>query len=117
MESKISVLNNIELADVQYRMNRMNAIPKNDVSNTGKKNEAELMQSCKEMESLFVSQLMKEMRATIPKSGFLDGGNAENIYTSMLDDQYAKEIAQNGSLGLADSLYRQLSEKLIKNTS
>ena len=106
----MSGLKNMQFADVQYRMNKLNTFAKS--VETKKKNEIQLRESCKEMESLFVSQLLKEMRATIPKSGFIDGGNAEDIYTSMLDEQYAKEIAQNGSLGLAETLYRQLGEKL-----
>ena len=111
----LSGLKNAQFADVQYRMSRINAFAKNNNVKTEKKNEIQLRQSCKEMESLFVSQLLKEMRTTIPKSGLIDGGSAEDIYTSMLDEQYSKEIAQNGSLGLAESLYRQLSEKIPDN--
>jgi len=76
-------------------------------SSSGKAN-AQVKKACCELESLFVSYLLKEMRATIPKSGFISGGKAEEIYTSMLDDQLAKELSFKGGIGLSSMLLEQL---------
>jgi peptidoglycan hydrolase FlgJ len=73
---------------------------------------SELRKTCQAFESLFVNQVMKEMRDTITKDDFLDGGQAEQIYTSLLDEKFAEEIATNGSLGLAKKLYESLSKTL-----
>ncbi|MGD9212360.1 MAG: rod-binding protein [Desulfobacteraceae bacterium] len=63
---------------------------------------------CKEFESLFLNYLLKEMRATIPKSGFLDGGQAEQIYTAMYDERIAQEMADRGGIGLAEIIEKSL---------
>lgn len=76
-----------------------------------KENRSEtLKKACEDFEALFVAQLMKEMRETIPESGLMDGGQAEEIYMSLLDTHLSHEIASSGSLGLAKQLYEQLSK-------
>ena len=67
-----------------------------------------LRKACEDMESLFVHQLLKEMRATIPKSELFGKSHARDIYTGMLDGRLAQEIAQNRGLGLSALLMRQL---------
>ncbi|MCP3953481.1 MAG: hypothetical protein GY697_14880 [Desulfobacterales bacterium] len=67
-----------------------------------------LRKACQDMESLFIHQLLKEMRATIPKSGLFGKSHAQDIYTGMLDGRLAQEISQNRGLGLSTLLMRQL---------
>ena len=71
-----------------------------------------LRSACQEMESLFINHLFKEMRATVDKSGFISGGQAEEIFTSMLDTELSKEASTQGGLGLADVLYNQLKTQI-----
>ena len=71
----------------------------------------ELRDACLQMESLFIHHLLKEMRATIYKSGFISGGRSEEIYTSMLDAETAKKISARGGIGLAKMLLHQLSNR------
>lgn len=73
--------------------------------------EPELKKACTELESFFIYTLLKEMRATVPKSGLMSGGRAEEIYTSMLDTQLANEISLKGGIGLSSLLIEQLSRK------
>lgn len=68
-----------------------------------------LRKACQDFESLLVHQMLKQMRQTVPKSGFLDGGSAEQIYHSMLDGELAKQISQQKGIGLAPMIYRQIS--------
>jgi flagellar protein FlgJ len=70
----------------------------------------ELRDACLQMESLFIHHLLKEMRATIHKSGFISGGRAEEIYTSMLDAETAKKISARGGIGLAEMMLHQLGD-------
>ena len=72
-------------------------------------NDPNLKKACAEFESLFMFYLLKEMRATIPKSGFISGGRAEEIYTSMLDTQLARELSSNGGIGLSAILFDRLN--------
>ena len=72
--------------------------------------DAELKDTCCELESLFINYLLQEMRQTIDKSGFISGGRAEEIYTSMLDTHMAKQFAQKGGIGLSSILMQQLKQ-------
>jgi Rod binding domain-containing protein len=94
----------------ETNLNKIN-FPKNSKGNTA----GSLKKTCEDFESLFIAQILKEMRDTIPKSGLVDGGQAEEIYTSLLDSHLSQEIAANGSMGLAQKLYEQLS-KLQEST-
>lgn len=67
-----------------------------------------LREAASEFESLFINQMLKSMRETITKSELFHGGNAEEIYTSMLDAELSKNMARSGGIGLADMLLRQL---------
>ena len=68
----------------------------------------ELAETCRQMESLFINHLFKEMRASIQRSGFISGGRAEEIYTSLMDAEMAVKLSNRGGIGLADMLLQQL---------
>ncbi|MDQ1318115.1 MAG: peptidoglycan hydrolase FlgJ [Candidatus Poribacteria bacterium] len=65
---------------------------------------------CQEFESVFVSYLLKSMRKTVQNNAEGDGFSRE-VYTSMMDEEIAKVVAKGPGIGLADTLYRQLSSK------
>lgn len=71
------------------------------------KTDPELRAACMEMESLFVNHLLKEMRATIDESGFISGGRAEEIFTSMLDVELSRRISTGRGIGLSTILLEQ----------
>jgi Rod binding domain-containing protein len=64
----------------------------------GKEN---LKDAAMEFEAFFLYYMLKTMRETIPKGGFLGSGNAEKVYTSLLDESLAKNMALRGGLGLS----------------
>ncbi|MGD8344189.1 MAG: rod-binding protein [Desulfobacterales bacterium] len=74
----------------------------------GNINDPELVEACRQMESLFINHLFKEMRASIHRSGFINGGRAEEIYTSMMDAEMAAKLAHRGGIGLSGMLLHQL---------
>lgn len=67
-----------------------------------------LKAACADMESLFLYQLMEEMRAATPKSGLLDGGAGEDTFRSLLHMALARDLSAAQGLGLGDLLYEQL---------
>ena len=73
------------------------------------KDDPRLHAACAEMESLFLSHLLKELRATVDKSGFIDGGQAEEIFTSLLDVEISKKMSVAGGIGLSAILLEQLA--------
>ena len=68
-----------------------------------------------EFESFFMKEVVKSMRDTVPKDGLLNGGNAEEIDRSMFDDKLVENMTKSGSSGIADTLYRQLSNVYLNS--
>ena len=71
--------------------------------------DSKLMQAAKEFESYFLQVMMKEMRNTIPRDGLIPRSRAEEIFESMLDEEYAKNAVQGNGMGLAQMIYNQMS--------
>ena len=64
-----------------------------------------------EFESLFINQLFKSMRSTVPKDTWLNGGLKQEIFEDMLYEQYSQMISKRGGIGLGDMVYRYLTTK------
>ena len=81
--------------------------------------ESKMNTACMEMESMFIQNMFKEMRASIPKSGLISGGKAEEMFTDMLDAEMAKSLSSSGGIGLASMMQRQLEkvQEIVKTNS
>ena len=93
----------------------MNAL--GGVSNPGLPSEvsadARLRQAAHDLEGVFLSQLFKAMRETVPQGeGIFESSTAEDIFSSMLDEVLGGAAAQRFEGGLGDALYKQLSRRL-----
>src|SRR5690606_22104423 len=69
-----------------------------------------IREAANQFEALFMQQLLKSMRAAIPRSGLLEGPG-QSTYESMLDSQLAQSVGGQPG-GLADILVRQLSRHI-----
>ncbi|MGI6704556.1 MAG: rod-binding protein [Clostridia bacterium] len=78
------------------------------------KDDKRLKEACRELEAVFVNTVLERMRATIMRDGLIKKGLGEDIFTSMLDGQLASEISKGEGIGIADLLYRQLSNNTIR---
>lgn len=70
--------------------------------------------AAEKFEAFFLGQFLESMFAGVRTDGMFGGGNAENVYRSMLTQEYGKTIAAAGGVGIADSVYRsiiQIQEK------
>jgi len=70
----------------------------------------------REFEALFVGMMLKSMRATVGRDELTGGGHGEEVYRSLLDQEYATAIAQQGSLGLGRLIEQQLERHYENNT-
>jgi Rod binding domain-containing protein len=61
-----------------------------------------------EYESVFLAQILDVMFAGIETDGMFGGGHAETIYRSLLNQEYAGEIAKSGGIGVADTIMREI---------
>jgi Rod binding domain-containing protein len=71
--------------------------------------DSRLKAACEDLESLFIHHMLSAMRKTVDKSGLIDGGRSEEIYTSLMDAELAKSMAAAGGLGLSAVLKEQLA--------
>ena len=72
----------------------------------------EVHQVAVKFESIFIEELLKIMRKTVPKSGFLNGGWTEEFYWDMLDQELSECMAGAGGIGLAKMVYQQMSRPI-----
>ncbi len=89
------------------------------LSLTGDKNMEEadkIKLLAKEFESVFLNQMLKTMRSTVQESDLIKKGAGEEMFTSMLDEETARNMAftPGGGMGLADQLTSQLVGRTIR---
>ncbi|HTJ58653.1 MAG TPA: rod-binding protein [Devosiaceae bacterium] len=67
-----------------------------------------LMKQAQGLEGLFLNTLTKEMFSSIQTDGPFGGGFGEQTWRGMQAEQMANAIAQNGGIGLAENITRNL---------
>lgn len=73
-----------------------------------------LRAAAQQLEGVFVEQLFKAMRETVPEGGMTDGGFGEDVFSDMLDSNLAVEASHGWERGLGAALYRQLRGTLAQ---
>ncbi len=63
------------------------------------------------MEAIFLNQMFKVMRQTIPKNEMDLESPATEIYRGMMDSEYADRAAKHGGIGLADQIIAYLDSQ------
>ena len=69
-----------------------------------------LLEVARDFESIFLRQLLRQMRATVPRSNLVQASFGREVFEGMRDDFLAGEMSKSGGIGLAEMLYRQLKE-------
>lgn len=95
-----------ELTQRKLEMDALRKRLRNDPSK-----EQKLREACEGFESIFVQKMWEQMRATLPKEGYLHS-KEEEFWQSMFDQELAKKMTSAGGIGLADMIYEQLSTRL-----
>lgn len=75
---------------------------------TATADEEKAAKTAQDFEAVFISQMLTPMFEGIEPDGMFGGGSAENIYKSMMLQEYGKLMAANGGLGIADSVKTQI---------
>ena len=63
----------------------------------------------REFETLFLDMMMKSMRSAAAGHSLLDN-EGSRVFTGLLDHEFSRKLADQGGLGLADMLLKQLSQ-------
>jgi len=59
-------------------------------------------------EGVFVTQFLSELFSGISTDGPFGGGQGEEMFRSLMIDEYGRQIAAQGGFGLSDAVQRQL---------
>jgi len=68
-----------------------------------------LQKTASQLEGMFVQQMFKAMRDTVPPDGTADGGNGEGMFTAMFDEQLAERAPAQWHHGLGDAIVKALA--------
>lgn len=71
----------------------------------------ELKKATDQFESLLLNMMIREMRATVPESTLFPESMAKEIYTGMLDEKIAENMAKSGGIGISRMIFDQLKTK------
>jgi Rod binding domain-containing protein len=69
------------------------------------------------LDGMFVRQLVAAMRATVPTDSLTHGGAGEEMFTAMLDEQFADAMPAQWSRGIADALLARLAPESTAPTA
>lgn len=72
------------------------------------RDEERLRAASRQLEGVFVQQMFKAMRDSVPGGGIVDGGAGEETFTGLLDEHLASQAADGNGRGPGEALFVQL---------
>lgn len=69
---------------------------------------AAAQKAAKDFEGVFLSQMFNQMFSGISTDEEFGGGVGEDVFRSMLVDEYSKKVVANGGIGLANNVLKEL---------
>ena len=85
---------------------RLEAIKKAKLA--GKGSEAKIDEAAQDFEAQFISQMMEGMFSTVETNEEFGGGEGEEMFRSLLTNEYGKLMARTGGIGVADHVKREM---------
>lgn len=82
--------------------------PTKDLDVHSPKNMAALKKAGQDFEAQFLSQMLGHMFEGIKSDKMFGGGQAEEVYKSLMVDEYGKSIAKAGGIGIANQVVRSV---------
>ncbi|NOZ08285.1 MAG: hypothetical protein GXO91_05340 [FCB group bacterium] len=76
---------------------------------TATSKDAELRKQSRQLEAVFITQMIKAMEKTIPESSL--GGTKNTLSAMMFSTVLGDAIAEQGGVGLSDMIYESLADK------
>lgn len=64
--------------------------------------------AAQDFEAMFLSQMLQQMFTGIRSDGLFGGGQGEEMFRSLLIDEYGKDMAKRGGIGIAGAIQSSL---------
>lgn len=98
---------------IQYENQKLKSVENQSPSTPQKASQEQaLREAATKFEEFFVNEMFKEMRNEVNPSKLLPKSQGEKIFRGMLDEQYAKSIADSNRFGLGQLIYEQSKKYL-----
>lgn len=96
--------------DFTVHPNSLNSIStKNSANNDAKERQlAKLRESTREFEAIYVMEMYKAMRKTVPDDGLFQASRSEEMFREMMDMELARETAKDEGMGIGEAMYNQM---------
>lgn len=91
------------------KLNQTSEIKTMTAEEVDKRNK-EIKDASVQLEAIMLKLMYNEMWKTVPKDELFKDDNAMEIYRDMYNEELTKVAAEGGGIGLADFIYRQLSQ-------
>ena len=69
---------------------------------------AAIKKSSEEFEAVYLSQMFNHMFSGIKSDAMFGGGHGEEMFQSMMIDDYSKQIVKHGGIGIASAVMRTM---------
>jgi flagellar protein FlgJ len=74
--------------------------------------DAALRKSAADLQGLFIQQLYKSMRESVPtEGGLVEKSQGEEVFSGLMDERLAADTGTRWQRGLGDAIYRALRQK------
>ena len=83
-------------------------VPATSLPKVDKAIPGDVHQVAQEFESVFMSTMLSQMFAGVRTDGPFGGGHGEEMFRSLLIEEYGSNIAAAGGIGIADEIAREL---------
>ena len=70
--------------------------------------EKKLKKVCADFESIFIYNMLRKMRTTIPKSGLMNEMKGKDTYETIMDQKVSEDLANKGGIGIQKMLFNQI---------
>ncbi|PID76630.1 MAG: hypothetical protein CSB24_05680 [Deltaproteobacteria bacterium] len=67
-----------------------------------------LRESTREFEAIYINEMFKAMRKTIPETGLFSKSMSTEMFQEMMDMELARQTAQGDGIGLGLAMYNQM---------
>ena len=74
----------------------------------------EIKEASVQLEALLLKMMYDSMWKTVPKDELFGNSNAMDIYRDMYNEELTKKAAEDGGIGLANFIYKQLTKSQSK---
>ena len=110
-------IGSLQSGRVVYEENRMADQVVSLVRRSNADSQDELRALSGEFEALFVEIVLDSMRDTLNNNSLIPKNASEKLFEDKLYEEYAKSISKVANLGIAEMIYRQLSDYMPPSRS